>query len=81
MMTNVYAIFDKVAKEVSLSLMMSKDDELIIRTLKTCKLTEIIEGNLADFELYQVGTLDTERPSLCSLEIPKFVCNLEAIRK
>lgn len=80
MILKVYVIYDKVSGQVHSQLMTSEKDELMIRTLKTAKLGDIVEQNLSDFELHQVATLDTERPSISGLDIPKFIVNLGGIK-
>lgn len=82
MMLNVYSVFDKVAGEAvsSLALLTAPSDELIIRTLKTAKLGDIVEENLADFDLYQIGVFDSQKPGIVGLENAKFIAHLEAIK-
>ena len=55
---NVYCIFDKVAKTITGSLMCAESDAIIMRTVKTANLGEIIEKNLDDFDLYKLGEIE-----------------------
>lgn len=80
MILKVYVIYDKVSEQVQTQLMTAEKDELMIRALKTAKLGDLIETNLEDFDLIQVGEIDTVKPHLVGLENGKFICHLEAIK-
>lgn len=80
MKLKLYVVYDKVAKEVATPIMTASSDEIMIRTIKSMKLNDIIESNLGDFELHEVGSIDTIECNIVGLEHSKFVQHLEAIK-
>lgn len=80
MKANIYCVFDKLSKSVASQLMVADSDELIMRTVKSAKLGEIIENNLEDFSLFHIGVICPEIPKIESLDTPRFVAHLESFK-
>ncbi|QCS36158.1 nonstructural protein [Capybara microvirus Cap1_SP_142] len=81
MKLNVYVIFDHVSNSAHMQPLYAKEDELILRTVKSANLGELVEGNLQDFALYKIGLYDDEELTLKQLEKPYLLCNLSALKK
>lgn len=80
MKLNMYVIYDKVAKTQASQIMLSPSDELITRHVKTAKLGDIVESNLGDFDLKQVGSFDTDSLAVDGFKEPVLVAHLDGIK-
>lgn len=79
MKKNIYCVFDKVGNEMSTTLMLANNEAFYLRDMSTCQLPPVMQEHIEDFDIYLLGTIDTE-----SLEVvpdKTFVAHLGAIRK
>lgn len=79
MKKSIYCVFDKVGNEMSTTLMLANNKAFYLRDMSTCKLPPVMEEHTEDFDIYCLGTIETE-----TLEVvpeKTFVAHLAAIRK
>ena len=79
MKKSIYCVFDKVGNEMSTTLMLANNKQFFIRDMSTCKLPPVMEEHTEDFDIYCLGTIETE-----TLEVvpeKTFVAHLGAVRR
>lgn len=79
MIRSVYYVYDVVAKQVASTLILSDNDDVLVRDFKDSKLPDVMEHHPEDFDLMKIGVLDTETGILQSLK-PELVVHLGAIK-
>lgn len=71
MVNGMYTIYDKVAQEAG-PLFLAKNDAVALRMVTNSP--EFKNMNLGDFELYLVGTYDSEAFGTCAKQLPVSEC-------
>lgn len=77
MVNGIYTIYDKVAQEAG-PLFLAKNDEVALRMVNNSP--ELKAMNLADFELYLIGTYDSEAFGTCCKNFPLMDCSPHMVK-
>lgn len=79
MKKQLFVIYDNVAKAVASTMLLADNKEVLLRDLKASKLPGTMETDSADFDILNVGNLETDDGSIVSI-IPEKIANLGALK-
>lgn len=78
MKKGIFVIYDNISKEVATVPLVSENPETITRNLQDAKLPDTMEKHPEDFDLYQIGIIDTAECEIFAVK--ELVCHLGAIK-
>lgn len=79
MKKNLFVLFDLVAITVASTIILADNEEVVMRDLKNSQLPGTMGTDPQDYDLLQVGSLETEDGTIAPI-VPKKICNLGALK-
>lgn len=79
MKKELFVIYDNVAKAVASTILLADNKEVLLRDLKSSKLPGTMETDSADYDILNIGTLETDDGSILSI-VPEKIVNLGGLK-